>query len=114
VALVSAALRTRQTFDLMKPSLPDVRLEATRALYDAPPAALKALAEAARGDTIMLVGHNPGVHAYALELAQAAAAIGVEDRRALDAGFPTGTAAAFEFLDGRIGGLGVYRPGIAT
>jgi phosphohistidine phosphatase SixA len=61
----------------------------------------------------MLVAHNPGVHALALSLAKAANAVGVEDRQALEAGFPTGSAAAFEISDGRIGCLGVFRPGTA-
>jgi phosphohistidine phosphatase len=109
-ALVSPALRTRQTFDLLKPHLPDVHEESAPALYEASADGLRRAAEQAAGEAVMLVAHNPGVHALALALAGEAAAIGVDDRLALEAGFPTGSAAAFEFLDGRIGCLGVFRP----
>ena len=110
LALVSAAVRTRQTFEAMAPSLPDARLEPVQALYDAPASALRLAAEQAEAETVMMVAHNPGVGALALELAERCTAIGVEDKAWLQQGFPTAAAAAFEFLDGRIGCLGVFRP----
>ena len=59
---------------------------------------------------MLLIVHNPGVHALALSLAAECTMIAVGDRAALEQGFPTATAAAFEFLDGRTGCLGVFRP----
>jgi phosphohistidine phosphatase len=110
VALVSAAVRTRQTFELVAPSLPDIRLEARRDLYEASSATLRQAAESADAGTVLLVGHNPGIGALARELGEACTAIGVEDRSYLAEGFPTAAAAAFEFAEGRIACLGVFRP----
>jgi phosphohistidine phosphatase len=110
LALVSAATRTRETFQAAAASLPDVRLEPRRDLYDAPAAALRHAAGEADGETVLVVAHNPGVGALARELAEACTAIGVEDRAFLLSGFPTATAAAFELGEGRIACLGVFRP----
>ena len=108
VALVSPALRTRETFEALAPLLPDVKLEPAPQLYEASAETLRRAADAAGADTVLVCGHNPGVGALAAELALACAIIGVEARAALEAGFPTATAAAFEFVDGRTGCLGVF------
>ncbi|WP_174301029.1 histidine phosphatase family protein [Caulobacter sp. S45] len=110
LALISPTLRTRQTFEALGVNLPDVTLQITPALYDAPAAVLRGAAESAEGDTILVVAHNPGVGALALALVQACIAAGVEERSALEQGFPTATAAAFEFVHGRTACLGVFRP----
>ena len=110
LALVSQALRARETFDAVAPALPDVRLQVSGDLYDAPAEVLRGAAEAADGDTILLIAHNPGVGALAQTLIQACVAVGLEERSALDQGFPTATAAAFEFVHGRTACLGVFRP----
>jgi phosphohistidine phosphatase len=109
-ALVSPALRTRQTFEAASASLPDVGLELRRDLYEASAALLRRAAEAMETDTVLLVGHNPGIGALAAELAESCTAIGVEDRAYLADGFPTATAAAFEFAPDRVACLGVFRP----
>ena len=111
VALVSTAVRARETFQAMAAELPDVRPESRAELYDAPSEVLKAAADAAQGDTVLLVAHNPGVHALASMLVQACVAVSVDDRAALEAGFATATAAAFEFAHERMACLGVFRPG---
>jgi phosphohistidine phosphatase SixA len=77
-------------------------------LYEASAEALRRAADAAGGDTVLVCGHNPAVGALAAALAQACAIIAVEARTALAAGFPTATAAAFEFVDGRTGCVGVF------
>ncbi len=83
-ALVSTALRTRETFDLLRPFAPDEpRATFHDALYLAPPGTLLAMLreqdEAPGG--LMLVGHNPGLHELALLLT------GGDER--LQAGLPT-------------------------
>ncbi len=113
LALVSPAVRARETFAALVPSLPDVDLQVTPELYDAPAEVLRSAAERAEGDTVLVVAHNPGVGALALALAQTCVAVGVEERSALERGFPTATAAAFEFTHGRTACLGVFRPAIA-
>ena len=113
VALVSPALRTQQTFEALAAVIPDVRLQTGPDLYDAPADVLRAAAEGADADTVLVVAHNPGVGLLATTLIQACIAAGVEERGALEQGFPTATAAAFEFLHGRAACLGVFRPAAA-
>ena len=109
LALVSAALRAHQTFEAAAPFLPDVRLELSRTLYNASSDTLMKAAEATQADTVMVVAHNPGVHALAAAVA-ARAICEPAVRARLEAGFPTAAAAAFEFGDGRIGCLGLFGP----
>ena len=92
LALVSAARRTVETWTETAAAFPgDIAVEQSRALYVASAAALSmAVTEAApRAETIMLVGHNPGIHQYAAHLAQRDGG-----GRRLDR-FPTGSAAVF-------------------
>jgi phosphohistidine phosphatase len=110
LALVSSAVRTRQTFEALQPLLPDMRLEARADLYQASAEALWEAADGAAADTVLLVGHNPSVHALALSLAERSVAAGVREREALDHGYPTATAAAFEFAGDRVACLGVFGP----
>ena len=64
--LVSPAVRTRQTWDVVRAALAHAP-EATEAtdLYDAPPLALIEAAQDERADTVLLVAHNPGLPALA-------------------------------------------------
>ncbi len=93
LALVSAARRTLETWaETAAAFAGDVAVEQRRRLYAASAAALAAaVSEAAsRAQTLMLVGHNPGIHQYAAHLAQQ----GGTDRRLIDR-FPTGSAVVF-------------------
>ena len=93
LALVSAARRTLETWAGVAAAFADdVAVEQSRGLYAASAVTLSAaVTEAAgRAQTIMLVGHNPGIHQYAAHLAQQAEAPRI-DR------FPTGSAAVFAF-----------------
>ncbi len=72
LVLCSTATRARETLDLTLPHLdPGVPVEYRRDLYMADPAAIvKAIAEApAWAGAVLVVGHNPGLHATALALA---------------------------------------------
>ena len=64
--LCSAARRTRETLDRLK--LPR-EAEFRDDIYEAPPGALFAALQGAAGDTVMMVGHNPGIGALAQILA---------------------------------------------
>jgi phosphohistidine phosphatase len=93
LALVSAARRTLETWAGTAAAFPgDIAVEQRRGLYAASAATLSAsAAEAAgRAPTVMIVGHNPGIHQYAAHLA--AQAGGPMLNR-----FPTGSAAVFTF-----------------
>ena len=93
LALVSAARRTLETWAAAAAAFPDdVAVEQGRKFYAASAVTLSiAVTEAAdKAGTIMVVGHNPGIHQFAMHLAQQAGAPRL-DR------FPTGSAAVFGF-----------------
>ena len=93
LALVSAARRTLETWAGAAAAFPDdVAVEQSRRLYAASAVSLSmAVSEAAaKAQVVMVVGHNPGVHQFAMHLAQQAGAPRIER-------FPTGSAAVFAF-----------------
>ena len=93
LALVSAARRTLETWAEAAAAFEgDVVVEQRRRLYAASAAALSAAVTEAgpRAQTVMVVGHNPGIHQYAAHLVQQ----GGGDRRQIDR-FPTGSAVVF-------------------
>jgi len=94
LALVSPARRTTETWISARDAFPTAKVELCRDLYDAMPEAIQdAIAEVAdRCDTLIVVGHNPGLQEVAVELlldASAAESEQVADR------FPTATAAVY-------------------
>ena len=102
--LCSSAVRTQQTLSLVLPAFgprpPAVVYD--DALYLAEPRALLARLATLGGTChhVLLVGHNPGLHALALELT------GAGERRELAhlaLGFPTAALASIEFVAGRWG-----------
>ena len=91
--LVSPAVRAHQTWEIawqaMKKRVPEPEVELVPDLYGADPAQLLlTIREASTADpkTLMLVGHNPGMHELALALAGSGDAMG---RRALADNLPT-------------------------
>ncbi len=110
LALVSTAQRTRQTFDAFAAELARAggTVPATQflsALYLATPEGV--LAEIANhgGDacSILVIGHNPGLHELALWLARESTPAA---RARLGAGFPSGTLARAEIETDTWTGLG--------
>ena len=98
VVLVSTARRTMETLELLEPWDDTPLIEPMDSLYLADPAqltaALHGVAETVR--SVLLIGHNPGMHDLALGLAGPRSIQGGgENERALAAGFPTGTLAEF-------------------
>lgn len=96
LALVSAATRTQETWAAVSEYFPVVRVQVRQGLYLASSGHLREAIErmAAPGETLMVVGHNPGLHDLALRLLrEASAPPSVVDK--LANGFPTSTAAAF-------------------
>ncbi|QLQ13510.1 MAG: histidine phosphatase family protein [Brevundimonas sp.] len=112
-AVVSPARRTRQTWDLAAEALGDVELLTPDGLYNAESDILRSEIEALEDQAgcLMVVAHNPGIHALAIELlADAAASPALLERLAM--GFPPGSAAIFGVDDyGRISWQGYLRPG---
>ena len=97
LALASPALRTMQTQDALRPLMPPPRIVVDERLYLAKaPALLDTLrAVDANARSVLLIGHNPGMHELAQLLAAVSDDTGLTER--LAAGFPTGTLAEFAF-----------------
>lgn len=65
----SDALRTRKTFSGIAPALPATPvLELKPALYHAGPDVMLAVLRHAKGDVVMMIGHNPGIAEFAARL----------------------------------------------
>ena len=67
--LCSDALRTRKTWSGIAPALPGTPvLELKPSLYHAGPDVMLAVLKHAKGDTVMMIGHNPGISEFAARL----------------------------------------------
>jgi phosphohistidine phosphatase len=98
VVLVSTARRTQETLEALEPWDDAPLIEPMGSLYLANPiqlmAALHGVAETVR--SVLLIGHNPGLHDLAVCLAGSRTMTGgTATARALAAGFPTGALAEF-------------------
>jgi phosphohistidine phosphatase len=95
VVLVSSARRTRETLDAIGIWEDQPNIEVLEGLYMAPNARLReiirGLRETAR--SVLVVGHNPGIHELALDLAGTSAA-----RASLRDEFPTASFAEYLVL----------------
>ncbi len=97
LALVSSAVRTRQTWEAMRDALGDVEVRIEPRLYDATTDVLRRFVQDAEDQAgcLLILAHNPGVQLLAMDyLTESAASPSVLDRMA--GGFPTGAAAIFE------------------
>lgn len=91
IVLVSDSRRTRETWELARPSFPKADVRFLKSLYLCPAETLMAEAQRAGLERIMLVGHNPGMHELASRLAHRANALETK----LRAKFPTAAGAIF-------------------
>jgi len=96
VAIVSPAVRTQQTWDLVRDAFGDVDLRTPSGLYNADASRLDALIAdvADEAGCLIVIAHNPGVHVLAVQCLQDNAAAPADLERFAD-GFPTGAAAVF-------------------
>lgn len=101
LVLVSDALRTQETFALLKGVIPALEQRIEPAIYDARPGVLLGLVQELPdvAKTVLMIGHNPGFHALALYLAGASGSDGEAIQR-LERKFPTSGLAHLAF-DGR-------------
>jgi phosphohistidine phosphatase len=110
LALVSSAIRTQETWAAVSEGFPNVRVQVRQGLYLASVGHLREVVErmSAPEETLMVVGHNPGLHDLALRLLRDSAAPPSVMAKLME-GFPTSTVAAFT-LDpaGRYGYDGVF------
>jgi phosphohistidine phosphatase len=101
LALVSSALRTRQTWEELSKAFPDTRLALNSTLYNAEePQLRRAVADEDDAcEVLLLIAHNPGVHTLAARLLNEANASGaVLDK--VEQSFPPSTAVVFEIDEG--------------
>lgn len=97
MALVSGAVRTRQTWEGVSEAFGDVDLHIKDHLYNAPARTLRSAVEAAEDEAgcLLVLAHNPGVHELAINyLIESAASHTVLDR--FSSGFPPAAAAIFQ------------------
>ena len=94
--LVSPAVRTRETWTAMQPALGEVATDYEPRIYDATPDSLFAVVKdaPATAQTLMLVGHNPGLHEFAIQLT---ATGDIDVRERLREKFPTSGLAILDF-----------------
>ena len=96
VVLVSPAARTRETWVALAPYFPQAKADFENDLYNADSRDIRLAAEDAgeTAGTVMVVGHNPGMHELTLRLAiegSASSSLAAKAQR----NFPTGGAAVF-------------------
>jgi len=98
--VVSPAARTMETAAGVAPHLGAITLLTRPALYLAPAQTLRQEAAACRGDSVMVIAHNPGLHELVCQMLEEA-----HDRsraaKALLANFPTCAFAVFGFASRR-------------
>ena len=94
LVLVSTAMRTRQTWDLVRPSFGAVAERREKAIYEAQPEAILRVIRATPADmpSLLVIGHNPG-----LELTASFLAGDGPQHRALSVKFPTCALAVIDF-----------------
>jgi phosphohistidine phosphatase len=103
MVLVSTARRAQETLEALEPWDEAPLVEPMDSLYLADPvqlaAALHGVPETVR--SVLLIGHNPGLHDFAVSLAGASAlATAGTAERALTDGFPTAALAEFVIAGG--------------
>jgi phosphohistidine phosphatase len=98
IALVSTARRTQQTWEQASAAFPMAGTKTLGGLYHAAADRILFEAEAAgvEHDTVMVVGHNPGLHALTVALLRTGGSGSALVSRA-ESRFPTATVAAFTF-----------------
>ncbi|OHV87224.1 SixA phosphatase family protein [Mesorhizobium sp. ORS 3428] len=99
LALVSPALRTRDTWRLAAQELArHVPAEFAEELYEATAAAILARVREAKATSLIVIGHNPGLQNFVLRLAGAGSDAGAFKK--IEAKFPTAALARFTVDEG--------------
>jgi phosphohistidine phosphatase len=112
LVLLSPAVRTRETWDAAQPWFRAARAEPRERLYLAAPETIRDVLDAApvEADTVMVIGHNPGLQEFGVELASNGGAPRAQARH-MEEGFPTAAAWVFHLRnDGEASLEAVYEP----
>lgn len=101
LVLASTAQRVSETLDLVLAELAgDTAVIRDRSLYLATPERLLSYLRTTseKHDNLMIIGHNPGIHDFALQLSgEVEDEAGYEARQRLKAGYPTAALAVIRF-----------------
>jgi len=97
LVLLSPARRTTETWIWAREAFPAAEAELAPDLYNAAAATIAGVVKGAadRADTLMVVGHNPGLHEYAVQLLMANGASAAEVTQVARK-FPTASIAAYQ------------------
>lgn len=96
LVLVSGARRTRETWSRMAAAFPNARMRIEDGLYLADADEIAEIAQAApETATVLIIGHNPGLHLLICDLLRTGSVALQEDATFLRERLPTGTAAVF-------------------
>lgn len=102
MVLVSSARRTRETWTELHDFMPEARHSVIEALYLAGTSALEAAIGAHdKNETLMVLGHNPGIHDLAGGLSSRGGSVNQHAAFALATKMPTAAVALFEAREGR-------------
>jgi len=110
LALVSTARRATETWIAAREVFSGAKAELAPELYEAAPADIRAAVRGVgdKADTVIVVGHNPGLQEIAVQLMLEASSSSGEVQRLVQ-GLPTAAAVAFRFEpDGRSAFEGLY------
>ncbi len=108
LVLVSSAARAQETWDAAKPTFSSVRVEIRPELYNSDQRDLMRIARKADAEAVMIVSHNPGVHALTASLLDEAKATALQAE--VRDGFPTAGISVFDFDGGRVTARGLFFP----
>ncbi len=100
IALVSTARRTRETWAHLAQSFAECKLLLSDDLYLASERMIAdEISDQADTDTLLVIGHNPGIHALAISLANKGGSRDHQAAMRLPTKMPTGAVAIFEVGD---------------
>lgn len=112
LVLVSPAARTRETWDAARPYFPGARVAPRERLYLAAPETIRNVVDDAfaEADTVMVIGHNPGLQELGVLLVADGGAPRPQAAHMED-GFPTAASWVFRLRKGGEAALeAVYEP----
>ncbi len=96
-AIVSSSRRTRETWNILTEFYPSAQMKIDENLYLASVNDIENAIYANQDvDSLILVGHNPGLHDFAYDLMKRGGSISEQMSSQLSARFPTASAAVFQ------------------
>ncbi len=108
LVLVSSAARAQETWAAVKPAFPGVAAEVRPELYNSDERDLLRAARKADAQAVMIVAHNPGMHALTAALVEETGDAALEAK--MRDGFPTAGMSVFDFDGERVTARALFFP----